>query len=70
MNLSKHRATRFVKKKNYLRAIRSPLVESNRSISSEYSIPIFEVVKKKRKIKDSIPVHIRKGSKFFRKYLM
>ena len=62
MNLSKHRSTRFVMAKDRLRAVRTPLLESDRQISSEYTIPLFEVVKKKNRIKDTIPVHIRKGS--------
>ena len=42
-----------------LKSIRSPLVDSHRAISSEYKIPIFEVVKKNNRIKDTIPVHCR-----------
>ena len=62
MNLSKHRSTRFVKEKNLLKTTRTPLLESKRPISSEYKIPLHEVVKKKNRIKDTIPVHIRNGS--------
>ena len=63
MNLSKHRSTRFVQAKDKLKSIRSPLVESHRAISSEYKIPIYEVVKKNNRINDTIPVHCRRDLK-------
>ena len=65
MNLSKHRSTRFVQAKDKLKSIRSPLVESHRAISSEYKIPIYEVVKKNNRINDTIPVHCRIDLKLF-----
>lgn len=61
MNLSKHRATNYVSSKDKLRAIRSPLVESYRSISSEYRTSLHEVIQKKRRQRDTIPVHCRHG---------
>ena len=63
MNLSKHRSTNFVHAKDKLRAIRSPLVDSHRAISSEYPIQLFEVVKQKKVLTDNIPVHCRKSLK-------
>lgn len=62
MNLEKHRATKFVRSENRLKHLRSPLLESHRNISSEYKIPLYEIVKKKNKSRDTIPVHCRQGS--------
>ena len=61
MNLEKFQQTRFVSRQNLGRHTRSPLLISDRTVSSEYASDIHEVVKDKRKIKDTIPVHIRRG---------
>jgi len=55
MNLSKHRNTKFVRKENLARHIRTPLLEKERTLVSEYPVDIHEVVKKKRRVVDTVP---------------
>ena len=58
MNIRRHRRTKFVLKENLNRHIRTPLLEKERLLLSEYDIPIHEVIKKKRTDVDKIPVHV------------
>jgi len=55
LNLSKHRVTKFVRKENLSRHVRTPLLEKERSLVSEYETNLHEVVKKKRTDVDKIP---------------
>ena len=58
LNSAKHRNTTFVAASNERKHTKSPLLVSCREISSEYKIPLLEIVKKKRNMTDKIPVHI------------
>ena len=58
MNLKKYRDTRYAKEENLYRHIRTPLLERERPLKSEYEIPIREVTKKRRVDVDRVPVHI------------
>ena len=58
MNLTKHRNTRYALQENLHRHIRTPLVEKERQLVSEYEIPIHEVSKRRRKDVDKVAVHI------------
>jgi hypothetical protein len=58
MNLEKHRTTKFVLKENLYRSTRTPLLEKNSCLISEYPINIHEIIKKKKNIVDTIPVQI------------
>jgi len=55
MNLSKHRNTKFVRKENLQRNIRTPLLDNEHEMVTEYKVGIHEVVKKKRRDVDKIP---------------
>ena len=55
MNISKHRTTKFVRKENLARHVRTPLLEKERVLVSEYPVQIHEVVKKKRRDVDKVP---------------
>ena len=55
MNLSKHRQTKFVLKENLQRNIRTPLLDKEHEMVTEYDVGIHEVVKKKKKDIDNIP---------------
>ena len=58
MNLIKHRNTSYALEANLYRHIRTPLVEKERRLVSEYDIPIHEVTKRRRSDVDKVPVHI------------
>ena len=58
MNLKRHRSVTFVPDKHLARRARTPLVERCLQLKSEFDIDIYEVIKKKTRIEDSIPVHL------------
>ena len=58
MNLERHRSTKFVLKQDLAKHTRLPLCERDVKLECEYDIPIHEVTKKKKKITDSIMVHL------------
>ena len=43
---------------HFVRQLRKPLLERQMRLKSEYDIPVHEVCLKKKKITDSIPVHL------------
>ena len=58
MNIERHRNTKYVFEKNLHRYNRTPLLEKETKLVTEYDINVFEVISKKRVNTDSIPVHI------------
>ena len=58
LNLEKQRKTTFALEKNLHRNIRTPLVERYHTLNTEYDTGIFEILKKKSKITDTIGVQI------------
>jgi hypothetical protein len=58
MNLEKHRKTSYVRPQNLYRHVNTPLLERNRQLNTEFTTDVHEVVTKKKKIDDSIPIHI------------
>lgn len=57
LNLVRQRNTTFALEKNLQNNIRTPLVERYHTVNAEYETGVFEIVKKKSKIKDTIAVH-------------
>ena len=57
-NIERHRNTRYVFEKNLHRYNRTPLLEKETKLVTEYDMNVFEVISKKRVNTDSIPVHI------------
>ena len=58
MNLEKHRKTSFVRPKNLYHHINTPLLESNKQLVTEFSTDVHQIVKKNKKICDTIAVHV------------
>ena len=58
MNLEKHRKSSFVLPKNLYRHINTPLLEKKHKLITEFPTNVHEIVTKKKKIEDSIAVHV------------
>lgn len=56
LNLERQRKTKFALEENLQQNVRSPLVERYHELHGEYQTGIFEIIKKKSKITDKIPV--------------
>jgi len=56
MNLSKHVNVTYKSDKNLMKAVVSPMFVRYEPVVVEDGVNIYEVVKKKKKIRDSIPV--------------
>ena len=58
MNLDHHRSTKFVHADNLRRHNRTPLLQKEQELLTEYSTNVFEISKKKRFNTDKIPITI------------
>ena len=58
LNVKKKRNVKFVDEDNLYRHIRTPLLERENKLNSEFDTKIYEVVKKCKTISDSVPVHL------------
>ena len=57
LNLERQRNTKFALETNLKSNVRTPLVERYHAVNAEYETGVFEIIKKKAKITDSVAVH-------------